>query len=138
MNRKFAAPALVAFAVLGAGCATPPPSLSPNSPCAPVVVERLYFGMTYASGTVGEAEWRAFVARSITPRFPDGLTSYEATGQWRDAKGQIVRQPSRVVELLHPEGEAPSRAVAEIAAAYKREYGQEAVLVVRTRAEACF
>jgi hypothetical protein len=87
MDGKFTASMLFTAANLGAGCAAPPPSLSSNSPCAPVVVERLHFKMTYASGTVGEAEWRAF---------------------------------------------------AEIAAACKREYGQEAVLVVRTHAEACF
>jgi len=125
-----------AFALVG--CAAPPASLTPNSPCGPMVIERIYFGMAYATGTVGEAEWRAFVARSITPRFPDGLTIYEATGQWRDAKGQIVREPTRVVEVLHPEGVNASRSIAEIAAAYKRDYGQESVLIVRLRAEACF
>jgi hypothetical protein len=129
---------LVVATLALAGCATPPASLSPNSPCGPMVVERIYFGMSYAAGTVGEADWRAFVARSITPRFPDGLTIYEATGQWRDAKGQVVREPTRVVEVLHPEGANPSRLLAEIAAAYKQAYGQESVLIVRMRAEACF
>jgi len=129
--------ALIAM-VATAGCATQPPSLTPNSPCGPMLVERIYFGMSYAAGTVGEAEWRNFVARTITPRFPDGLTIYEATGQWRDARGQIVREPTRVVEVLHPEGADPSRWLAEIAAAYKRDYGQESVLVVRLRGEACF
>ena len=130
--------ALFLAAIALAGCAAPPASLSPNSPCGPLVVERIYFGMNYAAGTVGEAEWRAFVGRSITPRFPDGLTIYEATGQWRDAKGQIVREPTRVVEIMHPEGATAARYIAEIAAAYKRDYGQESVLIVRLRGEACF
>jgi hypothetical protein len=120
-----------------AGCATSEMS-PPGSPCATVVVERVYFGMQYATGTVGEAEWRAFVERVVTPRFPDGLTIYEASGQWRDAQGKIVHEPTRVVEIMHAEGAVPTRAIAEIAAAYKREYGQESVLVVRQRADACF
>jgi hypothetical protein len=129
--------AFAAFAL--AGCAAPPPSaLSANSPCAPLVIDRVHFGMAYAKGTVGESEWRAFVERSVTPRFPDGLTVYEAASQWRDARGTIVREPARVIEVLHPEGAEASRSIAEIAAAYKREYGQESVLVVRLRGEACF
>lgn len=125
-------------AVALAGCATSEVPSTPGSPCASMVVARIYFGMQYAKGTVGEGEWRAFVERSVTPRFPDGLTIYEASGQWSDAKGQIVREPTRVVEIMHPEGAAPTQAIAAIAAAYKREYGQESVLVVRQRAEACF
>ncbi len=138
MTREVMLRALVVFAATLAGCAAPPASLTPNSPCAPLIIERVHFGMTYAAGTVGEAEWRAFVARSITPRFPDGLTIYEATAQWRDAKGQITREPTRIVEVMHPEGVAASRTMAEIAAAYKRDYGQESVLIVRLRGEACF
>jgi len=121
-----------------AACATAEPQSTPGSPCATVVVARLYFGMQYSKGTVGEGEWRAFVERSVTPRFPDGLTIYEAAGQWRDAQGRIVREPSRVIEIMHPDGPAPRESIAAIAAAYKREYGQESVLVVRQRADACF
>lgn len=134
--RTLCAATIVAVAL--AGCATSEVPSTPGSPCASMVVARIYFGMQYAKGTVGEGEWRAFVERSVTPRFPDGLTIYEASGQWLDAKGQIVREPTRVVEIMYAEGPAPVQAIAAIAAAYKREYGQESVLVVRQRADACF
>ena len=42
----------------------------------------LYFGLAKGDGSlVSEAEWDAFLADTVTPRFPDGLTVYDARGQ---------------------------------------------------------
>jgi hypothetical protein len=50
---------------------------------------------------VTEARWARFLAREVTPRFPDGLTVFDANGQWRDAKrGRAVREPSKIVRVL--------------------------------------
>ena len=44
---------------------------------------------------VSDADWSDFVAREVSPRFPDGFTGVDATGQWRDARrGSIVRESS--------------------------------------------
>jgi hypothetical protein len=48
---------------------------------------------------VSEAAFANFVAAEVTPRFPEGLTVIGARGQWREASGAIVREPSRVVLL---------------------------------------
>src|SRR5260370_36861061 len=32
---------------------------------------------------VSETQWLQFIDYEITPRFPDGLTVYDAAGQWR-------------------------------------------------------
>ena len=71
----------------------------------------------------------------VTPRFPDGLTVLQASGQWRGANGKIVEEPSRVLYLVHPGDEASERKVEEIASEYKRRFDQEAVL--RTRGAVC-
>jgi len=46
----------------------------------------LYFGLGPADHPeqgVSEAEWRAFLDREVTPRFPSGLSVIDAYGQWR-------------------------------------------------------
>ena len=128
---------LVAAALLTA-CATPgEPRCAAGS--NPVVQDWLYMGLLIPSGgTVSEAEWSAFMKDTVTPRFPDGLTVLRAQGQWRGKDGKIVEEPSRALFLMHP-GDARSDAlVAEIAAAYKSRFAQEAVLRVRTPGCASF
>jgi hypothetical protein len=80
---------------------------------------------------VGESQWGRFVDRVITPRFPDGLTVSNATGQWRDRKsGKIMREPSKIVQIVLP-GQAEDLArLDEIAEAYKRRFRQQSVGVI--------
>src|SRR5437763_909383 len=81
---------------------------------AETISERLYFGRDIpGGGQVTEAQWTAFLAEVITPRFPAGLTVLRAEGQWRGADGVIVHEPSVVVELLHPDAPASDQAVRE-------------------------
>ena len=52
---------------------------------------------------VSEGEWDRFVDREIMPRFPNGLTVFNASGQWRDqASKKIVRESSKVVQIVLP------------------------------------
>jgi len=100
-------------------------------------VAELLFGRDIG-GRVGvsEAAWARYVARELTPRFPDGLTVSDALGQWRDPKsGRLVREPAKRVEIVLP-GRADDEARLDAAAAaYKRQFHQQAVgIIVR---EAC-
>jgi hypothetical protein len=83
---------------------------------------------------VREAAWRDFVAREITPRFPDGLTVTDAFGQWRDPdSGRIVREPSKRVEIVLPGRADDSARLDAIMAAYKRQFHQRSVgLIVQS------
>ena len=81
---------------------------------------------------VGEAAWSRFLAREITPRFPDGLTVLSATGQWRDKQhGRLVREPSRLVILIvaADDTSAPDKITA-IIAGYKQQFRQQSVGVI--------
>jgi len=101
-----------------------------------VVVERLYFGRNVGDTVVvTDSAWAAFVTDVVTPHFPAGLTTWSAIGQWRGADGRIQREPSFVLELVHPV-RAPTTepAIATIIAEYKRRFRQEAVLRVVTPA----
>jgi hypothetical protein len=80
---------------------------------------------------VTESAWTRFVAREITPRFPDGLTVSNADGQWRDpASGAIVREPAKRVEIVLPGATDDEARLEAVVAAYKRAFHQQSVAVI--------
>ena len=85
-------------------------------------------------GKASAARWRQFLAREVTPRFPDGLTVYETTGQWRNAKNVITRERSRVLRMLVAANGAMPDRIAAVADAYKKEFNQQSVGIVTRRA----
>lgn len=93
--------------------------------------DTLYFGTTGPKGTMFPAAWREFLDTAITPRFPEGLTVWPADGQWKSDNGTIIREPSYVLNIIHPDTSANEKAIAEIVAAFKARFRQEAVLRVR-------
>ncbi len=127
--------------MLLAGCGpNPAPGPSPQAlSCAvgdsALIRETLYFGRNRPGGTVSETEWQRFLTEVVTPRFPQGLTVLEASGQWQGAAGVVEQERSQVVTIFHPDNEAARRSIREIAQEYKRRFQQEAVL--RERAPSC-
>jgi hypothetical protein len=101
-----------------------------------LVRDVVYFGRNRpGGGTVSDTEWQAFLDQVVTPRFPNGFSVVEAAGQWRGRSGVVERERSAMVTVLHSGSEADRRAVATLAAEYKRRFSQEAVL--RERAPIC-
>ena len=97
---------------------------------------RLFFGRNHRNlEVVSDTAWREFLAAEITPRFPDGLTVLDAAGQWRDGSGTILRERTKLVIILTRQGKAAMQRTGKIVKAYKRTFGQEAVLL--TVAAAC-
>ncbi len=87
---------------------------------------------------VGSARWAKFLAREITPRFPDGLTVVDTAGQWRDpATARIAREPSRLV-IIVTGGEGADEKIAAIVDAYKKRFRQKSVGVVTSAVCAAF
>jgi hypothetical protein len=95
----------------------------------PREIAELMFGRNIGNRLgVSEAAWSGFVAREMTPRFPDGLTVVDATGQWRDTKtGKVVREPSKRVEIVLPGAGDDEDKLDAIVAAYKKQFRQQAV-----------
>ena len=80
---------------------------------------------------VSETAWAHFLAREVTPRFPDGLTVSDATGQWRDpATGKIVQEPSKRVEIVLPGNADDDARLDAIVKAYKHQFHQHSVGVI--------
>ena len=100
---------------------------------------RLFFGRNIddAEGVSDEA-WRAFLADTVTPRFPDGLSAFDAAGQWRDSQGNIVRERSKIVLILAEPSSDAARRLDEISEEYMRRFSQESVLRVKDSACVAF
>lgn len=122
-----------------AACASAPlqPIAQDGVACSERRLDRMLFGMNSPSGPVDDAHWQRFLAEVVTPRFPDGLTIYRTQGQWRGASGEVEREDSRVVEIVHGDDDDGRKRIAQISAEYKRRFQQEAVLVISTRALTC-
>ena len=117
--------------LLLAGCAAAP------QPCpagaGPATIAEAYFGRNVKTrAPVTDAEWARFMADTVTPAFPDGLTVLDGLGQWRNAAGQISREDSKVLVLVLPgqDQAAASARLALVTAAWKARFAQEAVLTV--------
>ena len=94
---------------------------------------QLFFGRLEVGGSVSDTDWRAFLNEVVTPAFPDGFSDWDADGQWRDAKGVIVKEPSKVLLVVLP-GRADDRdRLHDVVAAYKARFHQQSVLVVERR-----
>lgn len=134
--------AIVAGALLLAGCVNVramPATVSFAPSCGAGLqdsrIADLYFGRNIGgSFGVDDAEWQAFVDREITPRFPDGLSITDVSGQWRGPSGEIVREPSKAVMVILS-GEPDERAKLDaIRAAYVEAFDQDAVMLIQRSA----
>jgi hypothetical protein len=113
------------------GCAT---SSVPSCPVGMTAMksELLYFGTSSPDGLVTAEQWAAFLADTVTPRFPEGLSVWTAAGQWQSAAGQIEREDSYVLNVVHTGSAAEEQSFIEIIDVYKITFRQEAVLRVQS------
>ena len=92
----------------------------------------LYFGVGTegdAASAISEARWQAFLDQEVTPRFPDGLTVFDAYGQWR-FRGETSpqRQRSKVLVILHEDTPRRRADIEAIRRAWKQATQHQSVL----------
>lgn len=124
--------AACALAALVAGCATPPAPACPDGTTQATVAEA-YFGQSRRGAPdITEAEWRDFLAATVTTAFPDGLTALDGRGQWRRPDGTILSEPSKVLVLVLPGADAAAaRArLRPVEEAWKARFRHQSVLTV--------
>ena len=94
-------------------------------------LDTLYFGTQKPEGgVVSDGEWQQFLADEITSRFPSGLTTWEASGQWRDQHNVIERERTHIVQIVHGSGDEGK--IVAIIDLYKKRFAQEAVFRIRS------
>ncbi|HWD68085.1 MAG TPA: DUF3574 domain-containing protein [Caulobacteraceae bacterium] len=96
-----------------------------------VTTAELFFGAEVrGGGEISDADWQAFLAAEVTPRFPEGLTTWDADGRWRAPSGVQTHEKSRVL-LLVMSGQRNERARLDaLIDAYKTRYHQLSVGLV--------
>ena len=111
-----------------------------DAPACPDGSERfvryeLFMGRSSESVEVVDDEaWTAFLEDTVTPRFPDGLTVFDARGQWRGSDGLVQKERSKLLVILAPPGADNMQLIDEVSDEYKRRFSQESVLRVVTDA----
>lgn len=126
----------LAFAVMAAAACSETDSAACPEGTDRFVRYELFMGRSSQSGeVVDDAAWTDFLGDTVTPRFPDGLTVLDAQGQWRDSKGLVQKEHSKMLLILAPPGAGPTRLIGEVSDEYKRRFSQESVL--RVVSDAC-
>ncbi|MEO8365375.1 MAG: DUF3574 domain-containing protein [Pseudoxanthomonas sp.] len=111
------------------------------------VRSELYFGVGEESGPadrpqaepISQVQWRAFLDKEVTPRFPDGLTVFDAYGQWlfRGAK-EPNRLNTKVLVILHEDTPQRNADIEAIRLAWKQATKHQSVLWSKQAAEVSF
>jgi hypothetical protein len=136
LGRAFAVLVLAPVLAGGVQAQPQPESQPPSVHCRggqkPAQVAELMFGRNVgARFAVSESQWSRFVDREIMARFPEGLTVYDAGGQWRDrASNKILRERSKVVQIVLPGHDDDMTRLSEIAETYKARFKQQSVITI--------
>lgn len=124
------------FGLLGCQTGEAATAFRCRAPLEPWTQIELYFGRGLGGDAiVSDEAFRSFIADEVTPLFPDGLSVIDVAGQFRDAEGTIIREPTKLLILLVPDAAAVADDVETIVAAYKERFDQETVL--HTEQPAC-
>jgi len=138
-----------------AGCAHQPIASTP-APVAPTlsgdaahpgqtrgwVDTKLYFGLGLANAPdkgVSEAQWRDFLDKEVTPRFPSGLSVVDVYGQWQ-GKNQTTpeRLRSKMLVIDYPDIQENRDKIEAIRTAWKQRTGDQSVLRVTEPVDVSF
>lgn len=128
--------AALAAAILLSGCVAKAQHAAQEKPkdCGtgdPMVQTTLYFGLNRPTGPViTAAEWQGFVDRQVTPRFKDGLSVFDAKGQWLGNDGKLARENSKALMLIHAPGKDSETNIEALRSRYKQQFVQDSVMRV--------
>jgi hypothetical protein len=135
---------VVAVSLLLAGCARP--EIEPLTVACeqaggkPQLLAELFFGRSiHGGGSVSDADWSGFLEGVVTPRFPAGLTVFDAHGQWFDpALHRVDREATKVLLIATDFGADTTARLNQVRAAYRAKFGQDSVGLILTSACAAF
>jgi len=145
---------LLTSAILWAGCGHRPTQASraaapalQGDPAHPGATQgwvrtELYFGLGPADHPdqgLTEAQWRDFLDREVTPRFPSGLSVEDIYGQWLSkGKSTPERLHSKILIILYPGTDENQARIDAIRSAWKQKTGDQSVLRVTQPADVSF
>jgi uncharacterized protein DUF3574 len=145
----------VLFAVALSGCAHPRDASAATTAPATLsgdaahpgqtkgwVDTKLYFGLGLADhpdNGVSEAQWRDFLDKEVSTRFPAGLSVLDVYGQWQ-GKNQTSpeRLRSKMLIIDYPDSQENRDKIEAIRAAWKQRTGDQSVMRVTEPADVSF
>jgi len=97
-----------------------------------MIVVQLFFGLSVPHrGPVTAEEWNSFLRQTVTPRFPEGFTVYDAYGQsWNPVTRSVGREKTKVVLIAIDDTASVRAKIAEIADQYRGAFHQRSVGIV--------
>lgn len=127
--------AAIALAFALSGCtATSPKTAADTQSCKAenqMQQTTLYFGLSRPAGKdITPQEWQQFVDNDVTPRFRDGLTVFDARGQWLGHDGKVAREQSKALMLIHGKDAQSERNIDALRGVYQSRFAQESVMRV--------
>ncbi|HEY2454097.1 MAG TPA: DUF3574 domain-containing protein [Scandinavium sp.] len=132
--------AAIAFAFALSGCTTAshtgtsPKTVADTQSCKAdnqMQQTTLYFGLSRPAGKdITPQEWQQFVDNDVTPRFRDGLTVFDARGQWLGNDGKVAREQSKALMLIHGKDAQSESNIDALRGVYKSRFAQESVMRV--------
>ncbi|WP_348260675.1 DUF3574 domain-containing protein [Telmatobacter sp. DSM 110680] len=103
---------------------------------------KLYFGLGLIDRPeqgVSEADWRGFLDREVTPRFPNGLSVLDVYGQWQGKNQKTPeRLRSKMLIIDYPDTPENRAKIEAIRAAWKQKTGDQSVMRVTEPADVSF
>ncbi len=95
----------------------------------------LWFGLNRPQGgEISASDWQHFVDADVTPRFKQGLSVYEAKGQWLEKAGGLTRENSKALMLIYEPDEESFARIEALRDIYKKRFAQASVMRVDTPA----
>jgi hypothetical protein len=134
--------AAIALAFALSGCTATAPKTVVSQPAATADTQSckadnqmqqttLYFGLSRPAGKdITSQEWQQFVDKDVTPRFKDGLTVFDARGQWLGNDGKVAREQSKALMLIHGKDAQSESNIEALRNVYKSRFAQESVMRV--------
>ncbi|WP_431224457.1 DUF3574 domain-containing protein [Serratia sp. L9] len=123
--------AAVTMTLLLSGCVAPTQKTTPLK-CSvgePMTQTTLYFGLNRPAGPVITAtEWQSYVDQQVTPRFKEGLSVFDAKGQWLGKEGKLARENSKALMLIHVPGAASEQNIEALRSQYIQQFAQDSVM----------
>lgn len=79
---------------------------------------------------VSDYEFKKFVDRTVTPRFPAGLTILSGEGQWQEDDKTVTKERSKVIIIVYKvaDNKVSSKRIEEIRDLYKKQFDQQSVM----------
>jgi len=104
-----------------------------------LVETELYLGRgIHAGHEVSELEFADFVSEVITKYIPKGLTICDAYGQIQESDGEISRQATWIMVIVHDKIKENSHAIDAVIAAYREKFGRAEVMRVTSPTDVQF